>query len=204
MSLGHICLSGIRQRNSSPCFIFRLIVGWVIVNQSLTMTSQTHEESRCGLAAEVLRTSGKLKLRALGVSMLPTLWPGDQLAIQSCPMDEIDAGDLVLFMRRGRFFIHRAVGNLLIGNESFLIARGDCMPGDDPPVRSSELLGRITGVQRGASSFVPGRELSTFSRMTAYLLCRWSLLRRIAMRLWIRFRASDRRAEAVPVKWRRN
>ena len=163
------------------------------------MTSQTHEESRCGLAAEVLRTSGKLRLRAMGVSMLPTLWPGDQLAVQTCRMDEVVPGELVLFMRRGRFFIHRAVGNLLIANESFLIARGDCMPGDDPPVRSSELLGRITGVQRGASSFAPARELSTFSRMTAYLLCHGSLLRHIAMRLWIRFRAKDRRAEAVLV-----
>lgn len=131
--------------------------------------------------------------------MLPTLWPGDQLAVQACRIDEVEAGELVLFMRQGRFFIHRAVGNLLVGNESFLIARGDCMPENDPPVRSRELLGRITGVQRGASSFAPERGLSMFCRMTAYLLCRWSLLRRIAMRLGVRFRASDRRAEVVLV-----
>ena|SRR5579862_3687154 len=163
------------------------------------MNSQTHDESRCSLAAEVLRTSGKLRLRAMGVSMLPTLWPGDQLAVQACRMDEIALGELVLFMRHGRFFIHRAVGALLIGNEALLIARGDCMPGEDLPVRKSELLGRITGVQRGASSFIPGRELSAFCRMTAYLLCRWDLFRRIAMRLWDRFRSNDRRAEAVLV-----
>jgi hypothetical protein len=164
------------------------------------MTSPTHEESRCSLAAEVLRTSGKLELRAMGVSMLPTLWPGDQLAVQSCRMDEVELGDLVLFMRQRRFFIHRAVGSFPVVNESLLIARGDCMPENDPPVRSSELLGRITGVQRGASSFAPARELSAFCRIVAYLLCHWGLARRIGLRLWTHFRAGDHGPEAVLVK----
>ena len=39
--------------------------------------------------------------------MLPTLWPGDLLTVQSRRAEDIEPGEIVLYMRGGRFFIHR-------------------------------------------------------------------------------------------------
>jgi signal peptidase I len=140
------------------------------------MEPQAREVGKCKLVAEALRSWGVLKLRATGVSMLPTLWPGDLLTVQSHQPEHAEPGEFVLYMRGGRFFIHRIVRKSLAGNQTFLITRGDCMAENDPPVRSGELLGKITEVQRAGSVFSPARELSPFRRLLAYMLCHWGPL----------------------------
>jgi signal peptidase I len=170
---------------------------WVIVDQSLDMNRQASEEGRCSLAAEALRTWGVLKLRATGVSMLPTLWPGELLTVQSCRAEQFEPGEIVLYMRRGRFFIHRVVRKQVTGDEAYLITRGDCMPEDDPPVRSGEVLGKITEIQRAGSVFLPARNLSPFRRIVAYMLCHWGLFRRVGLRLWGRCHRGDGQIESA-------
>ena len=56
------------------------------------MNAEGCEECKCSLAAEVLQSSGHLKLRATGASMLPTLWPGDLLTIQYSNFDQVELG----------------------------------------------------------------------------------------------------------------
>jgi hypothetical protein len=114
--------------------------------------------------------------------MLPTLWPGDLLTIQSRQPEQVDPGDILLYARRDRFFIHRIVSKSLNSDDKSLIARGDCMPENDPPIQGRDLLGKITEVHRAGSVFVPARERSPFRRIVAYLLCHWGLLRRIGLR----------------------
>jgi len=41
------------------------------------MKASERESIKRDLAGQVLRAGGKLRLRALGLSMLPSLWPGD-------------------------------------------------------------------------------------------------------------------------------
>ena len=43
------------------------------------MNPQARDKNGCSLAGQTLRSWGVLKLRATGLSMLPTLWPGDLL-----------------------------------------------------------------------------------------------------------------------------
>jgi|SRR6266436_346070 len=164
------------------------------------MDLQAREAGRCGLVAEALRSWGKLKLRATGVSMLPTLWPGDLLTIQSHRPEQAEPGEIVLCIRKGRFFIHRVVCKSIKANEAFLITRGDCMAENDPPVRRDELLGKITEIQRASSGFVPAQKLSWFRRMVAYVLCHWSLVRRVGLRLWARCHRGDRQNEVALVE----
>ena len=95
--------------------------------------------------------------------MLPTLWPGDVLTVQSVRPEQVEPGEIVLYMRRDRFFIHRIVSADLKRDKAFLVTRGDCMFEDDPPVDRSELLGRIVEVRRAGSKFIPGRKLSSFA-----------------------------------------
>jgi signal peptidase I len=146
------------------------------------MTAEAREQRKCSLAAELLQSSGKLKLRATGASMLPTLWPGDLLTIQYSDFDQVKQGDVVLFLRQGRFFVHRVLSKTRLGHE-FLITRGDCMPQADRPVRPGELLGRVTKIERDVSWFAPMLRLGLFRQIFARMLCHCNLLRLIAMRL---------------------
>lgn len=148
------------------------------------MDAQTRDEGRCSLAAEALRSWGTLKLRATGISMLPTLWPGDLLTVHSVRPELTQPGDIVLYMRRGRFFVHRVMSRDLMLDEGFLVTRGDCMSENDPPVGRRELLGKITEVARDGSVFAPARTLSLFSKFVACMFCHWELFRQVGLRLW--------------------
>jgi signal peptidase I len=166
---------------------------------SFEIDAQARDKGQCSVAADVLRSSGLLRLRAAGVSMLPTLWPGDLLTVESHRPEHAEPGEIVLYMRRGRFFIHRIVSKSLGQDEAFLITRGDSMPKDDPPVRKGEFLGKITEIRRAGSIFTPA-QLSPFSRILAYMFCHWSLFRRVGLRLWANHYRGDSQIEGTLVK----
>jgi signal peptidase I len=151
------------------------------------MDAPSQEVCKSSLAAEVLQSTGTLQLRASGVSMLPTLWPGDCITIQSYNFDQAQPGDVVLYARSGRLFIHRVMRKCRLGEERMLITRGDCMGEDDPPVQEKDLLGKITAIHRRNTRIVPGRKVSPARLLTAWLLCHWSLLLRATLRVHANF-----------------
>src|SRR5450631_1317539 len=93
---------------------------------------------KCELAGEVLRSSGKLRLRVTGWSMLPTVWPGDTLLIERVGREEVSEGDIVLFGRDRRLFAHRVVAKVDISENLQLTTQGDGMPRPDAPLVDSE------------------------------------------------------------------
>jgi hypothetical protein len=115
--------------------------------------------------------------------MLPTMWPGDILTIQSAACEELIAGDIVLILRDNRFFAHRLVERRGVPNCLSWITRGDAMPHNDPPAGGPELLGRVTGIRRGNRSFVPSRRLSLFDSVLAWILCRWNRFRNFTLHI---------------------
>ena len=116
--------------------------------------------------------------------MLPTLRPGDCLTIQSHSIEEAQPGDLVLYARDGRFFVHRVTRKCRLGEETFLITRGDCMNEEDPPVEKRDLLGKVTEIDRHGSQIMPRRRLSPSQLLTAWLLCHWNLLLRATLQVY--------------------
>ena len=138
--------------------------------------------SKHNLAVEVLRKTGNLRLTAFGNSMLPTLFPGDILAIKAEPLAEIRAGDVVLFARHDRFFIHRTLRRRQENSETMLLTRGDAMPQADQPVTANELLGKIVSFQRGTHPAVAVPGCSIFRRMLGLLLAYSGGLRSLVLR----------------------
>jgi signal peptidase I len=147
------------------------------------MTAPSQEAYKCSLAAEVLQSTGRLQLRASGISMLPTLWPGDCLTIQSYNFEQAQPGDLVLYTRSGLFFIHRVKRKCRPGEETFLITRGDCMAEEDPPIQERDLLGKVTVIHRNGLRITPRQKLSPARLLISWLLCHCSFLLRATLRL---------------------
>lgn len=123
---------------------------------------------QCELASEVLRTSGSLRLGVSGWSMLPALWPGDTLMIERADAEAVQPGDIVLFARNRRFFVHRVIAKNQ--RDEKIQTRGDAMPNMDPPVSNPELLGRVVSVMRNGRTLEPRRERSAASRSVGVLL----------------------------------
>jgi hypothetical protein len=144
---------------------------------------ETPEDPKLGLAAEILRCRGTIQLKAWGGSMLPSVWPGDLLTIQSAAHEEVVPGDIVLVLRGKRFFVHRTV-ELQRGQDRFSwITRGDAMPHNDPPAAASELLGRVVCICRANRSFNPSRRISLLHSALAWMLCRWDGFRNLTLEI---------------------
>jgi hypothetical protein len=146
-------------------------------------TMETREDPKVGLAAEVLRDCGRVRLQAWGTSMLPSVWPGDLLTIQSVAHDEVVPGDIVLVLRDSRFLIHRLIERRQDQGCISWIIRGDAVPRNDPPAGASELLGRVTGIRRGNRTFVPSRRVSRLHSVLAWTLCRSDRFRNLTLRV---------------------
>ncbi|MGD0515421.1 MAG: S24/S26 family peptidase [Terriglobales bacterium] len=154
------------------------------VASPMAVMSEARDDHKLDLAAEVLRAGGSIRLQALGNSMLPSIWPGDVLCIES-RSEKIVPGDVVLVAREGRFFIHR----LIEKRESGWITRGDSLPQNDEAVAEAQVLGKV--VHRNNGILVSGSQLSRLNRALAWAFCRWDLFRNVALRMYL---LRDRRA----------
>jgi signal peptidase I len=141
--------------------------------------TETREDHKLALAVEVLRSSGAIRLQALGTSMLPSIWPGDVLRIEAKPWEEMVPGDIVLVARNRRFFIHR----LIEKNNSHWITRGDSIPQNDAPVAQVQVLGKVSTIHRKGRVIPPSQRLSPLTRLLARMLCRWDSARNVALRI---------------------
>jgi phage repressor protein C with HTH and peptisase S24 domain len=97
------------------------------------------------LFREVLRRFGVARLRVNGFSMWPAVRPGDVIHVRSVDPSHLTRGDVVLFVRHGALFAHRLIGR----TGKALLTRGDAHWRADPPLRPSQVLGRVELVERG-------------------------------------------------------
>jgi signal peptidase I len=148
----------------------------------------------CGLAGDVVRTFGEVRLRALGTSMAPSILPGDLISVQRAELLDISPGEIVLYSREGRFFAHRVVARAGDHQDPRLITRGDRLSHNDPPVSSSELLGRVISVQCGDGrrfrQAQPAARLNAWEQVIVRILQRSDRATYIYLRLaalWGRF-----------------
>jgi signal peptidase I len=141
-----------------------------------------HENAlKCELAGEVLRSTGTLRLRVTGWSMLPSVMPGDTLVIDRVQSDAVCEGDIVLFGRDRRFFVHRVMTKSSDPEIAEFVTCGDAMPTPDPPVSQSDVMGRVSLILRNGKCFQPARSLSVPGRAVAALVRRSVLAARVVV-----------------------
>ena len=121
--------------------------------------------------------------------MLPTLYPGDILTIKCETLSAIQSGDVVLYARAGRFFIHRNLRTVQRGSETALVTRGDSMPHADEPVLASELLGKVISIGDGGEA-KPVASCTVWRRAVGLVLAYSGRLRSLVLR-WHKPRANE-------------
>jgi Peptidase S24-like len=144
------------------------------------LLSDDVHDVKCDLAADVLRSSGKLLLRVNGWSMLPSVWPGDTLLVEWAKDGAVLEGDIVLFGRNRRLFAHRVVRKTPAHGGATIATRGDAMPQPDSPISGHELLGKVVFISRNGKLIEPKKQRIPQRAMSA-LLRRSKLAARVAV-----------------------
>jgi signal peptidase I len=145
----------------------------------LGRTSAELHALKCELACEVLRSSGCLRLQVTGWSMVPTIFPGDTLVIEEASSACVGKGDIVLFSRDRRLFVHRVLEKSGCAGDLKITTQGDGMLCSDPPVPNSQLLGKVAFVEREGRCFEPAKRLGLTGRAVAALVRRSSSAARV-------------------------
>jgi hypothetical protein len=110
-------------------------------------------------------------IEATGGSMLPLIHPGDRLLV-GFGAQEAGRGDVILFRHGGLVVAHRVVAIRSRDGGRRLIAKGDNEPFATEDVASSDLLGVVRTVDRGAKGLsrralggLTGRVTARLSRL---------------------------------------
>jgi signal peptidase I len=133
---------------------------------------QSRQCTRILVATDVLRSIGSVRIRALGTSMLPSIWPGDILNIQHCHPADLAFGDVVLLSQGDRLVVHRVVAPAETAQGVSWITRGDAMAQNDPPGQDVEILGKVLSIDRRGQTIIPGRKRSLCNRALGLALSR--------------------------------
>lgn len=149
------------------------------------------------MASEVLQAGCSVRIRVLGRSMLPTVWPGDVVTVEPLCGGKLRPGAIVLFARRGNVVVHRLKGIAAHQNQVSWISRGDAMAEDDPAWSRNEILGRVTRIERNGRVSIPKLHISILRRLAGWILCHSSFARNLCLRahfrLTMRFQAQQAR-----------
>ncbi|MBV9888176.1 MAG: S24/S26 family peptidase [Acidobacteria bacterium] len=121
-------------------------------------------DARLDLAAEVLHRFGEVRFVAHGSSMIPSIYPGDLLTVRSDSVSEARRGEIVFFLLGGCPFVHRVTRKWPERNRIVFATRGDALPKEDPSVDASQLLGRVTNIQRRGKSIAIIAKPGPFTR----------------------------------------
>jgi len=161
---------------------------FLMQGNTTTATPPDWTTVRSSLVADVLRKNVRLpqivRLCVYGESMLPALWPGDFVEIESCSPEDARPGEIVLAMRDGQLFLHRLLSPCTL--EGFKL-RGDSLPHPDPQFPREAFLGRLLRrAESGNGVAAPGPRPGPgvgLSRAIGLLLCHCAPARRAALKL---------------------
>lgn len=145
--------------------------------------TDTYETHKIKLGKEILRSGASIRLRVMGTSMLPSVWPGDIINVEGSSVVAVVCGDIVLYEADDSFFVHRVVGKAGDKNEVQWITRGDSMPQADPAIPESHVLGRVSSICRRRRTITPKWRLRLIVRMAGWVLCHSDSLRSVTLRL---------------------
>ena len=136
------------------------------------------------ITAELLRRGNRVRFRAIGASMQPTIEDGELITVATVGPGSVKRGDILLYQNERGVFAHRMVGvvkgtvTIDGGDSPPYLLRGDASVSCDAPVQLEQVIGRVVAVQRG------GRNLALDSRLANLLrLARLKIAKSKAFRL---------------------
>ena len=112
------------------------------------MNNQELNENMYDVAVELLSKNHSLNYRTKGMSMYPTLRPGDKAIVEKCEADKCKRGDIVVFRQDNKLICHRIIKSDFRRGELSILTKGDNCRKADKPFTSDSLLGIVRVFER--------------------------------------------------------
>jgi len=104
--------------------------------------------SHVALSRGALEWEGTLWFGVEGDSMKPFLRSGDRVLVQTCSIDALQCGDLVLFTKGEALCLHRVMARITRGGHRGLRTKGDGCARWDQPVPADSIVGKGIALER--------------------------------------------------------
>src|SRR2546422_10829912 len=103
------------------------------------------------ITGELLRCGNRVRFRAVGASMQPTIEDGELITVAPVEPAAVKRGDILLYRGERGLIAHRLVGlrRSAKGEDVRYLLQGDASVDRDDPVRPEQVLGRVVAVRRG-------------------------------------------------------
>ncbi len=102
------------------------------------------------LSDQILHKGGALSFKAYGSSMTPFIRSGDVISVEPVSENSLTIGTIVLCKsNQSKIVAHRVVKRHVKNGQIFLSLRGDALLRPDQTVTIDQVMGKITGIQRG-------------------------------------------------------
>lgn len=122
-----------------------------------------------------LEEGKEVALSANGWSMWPTVKPGTVLSLKKMPIEEVQVGDAIAFIRGEHFVVHR-VERIVAENPRKIISRGDANLRFDEIVSEVNYCGKVVNLQIGPA---PRMALRIFSNLFQFCQINWARAKKI-------------------------
>ena len=134
---------------------------------------------------DLLRSGKRIRFRAPGYSMYPTILNGDEITVEPMKPDAIKVGDIILYRYQENLIAHRVVQienkcdtqSSVLRTQSYFTLRGDARPACDDPVEAKQILGKVVSIETNGRSVNP----YGFKGRLIFNLRRWVL----CLRVWL-------------------
>jgi signal peptidase I len=146
------------------------------------MHEGSHELHKRDLFLDALRSHGAVRMRVLGTSMVPTIWPGDLVEVQG-GCGGVLLGDIVLAMRDEAFYMHRVVRVEESTQRVRVTTRGDAMQSSDPPTLGENILGKVVRINHHGKHVEPASCPSVLNGLIAWAFRTFSPVRILLLRM---------------------
>jgi len=115
------------------------------------------------LIADLLMNGHKVKFRAPGYSMYPTILHEDVITVEPVDSSAVRVGDIVLYQNENSLIAHRVVKieirnetqSSVLSPESCFTLRGDARPACDDPVTAEQVLGKVVLIETNGRGINP-------------------------------------------------
>jgi len=105
-----------------------------------------------------LPADGRLRFRADGGSMRPTIRSGEMITVGGVDPRTIAIGDILLVRVADRVLAHRVIVRAGRADDLWILLQGDAMSAADAPVSAADIIGRVLAVERR------GRTIALYGR----------------------------------------
>ncbi len=158
----------------------KLIRSTVVMSFASPEYIEMADEEQIGLALS--RTGGFVTV--LGKSMLPSLWPGDQVWFERVDPATLSVEDVILFRLSSGYCVHR-IKNIRSHRDGqrVFVTRGDAQPQADPDVFEGQIIGKVLSVVRGKKEIPSLVERPLWKRGVGAALARFQPMASLASRM---------------------